>query len=313
MNTRTRSADIRARLSGHRALARAANLLLVVGIATIAVASRAELEEADRLFQRQDWDAAIAIYETHLDESISDPQEWFRYGYSLHRLGRDESALRAYGRALELGASNPRLFGTAAASAARLQKPEEAIDYLERAVDAGMPVGAIRSNEAFDALRERQDFQNLLARAEAASFPCRNHAESGQFDFWLGRWSVEAGGRQVGTNVIERQLDGCLVFEHYTTPNGYEGVSVNYFDPLIDGWRQIWIDNSGLATLYQGAFEDGEMILQGETSRKNGPPQTMRMTFSQNGDGSVRQLIETLDPESGEWRSSFDGRYVREE
>ena len=303
--------DLRLR---HRSVLLMQSIMAVcVLVPLVSVANAADLDEANRLFQEQSWEAAVEAYSGALEEGIEDPQAWFQYGYALHRLGRDEEALEVYATAESQGAQNPRLFGTGAISAARLEQYDRAVALLRQAVDAGMPYSAIVSAPELEPLQKRPDFQAVLADAEVRSFPCRAHSESRQFDFWVGKWRVEANGQRVGTNTIEGRLEGCLIFEHYTTPGGYEGLSVNFYDPLEAGWRQIWIDNRGSVSLYEGEFANDRMTFLGTTSQKDGSETPMRMTFSSNPDGSVRQLIETGPGEDGGWTTAFDGHYIREE
>ena len=42
----------------------------------------------------------------------------------------------------------------------------------------------------------------------ALAEPCSG-AEYRQFDFWLGEWEVESGGKRAGTNRITRVQGGC--------------------------------------------------------------------------------------------------------
>lgn len=130
-----------------------------------------------------------------------------------------------------------------------------------------------------------------------------------QFDFWLGDWEVVTGdGKVAGTNRIERAQGGCVVHEHYRTPRGYEGQSLNAYDAARDTWHQTWVDNTGTLLLLEGGVVDGNMVLSGETTRRDGSIARHRITWTPNEDGTVRQFWETTDA-TGTWKVAFDGLY----
>ena len=55
------------------------------------------------------------------------------------------------------------------------------------------------------------------------------------------------------------------------------------------------------------------MVMEGSIHYyKAGKRQPFRGTWTPNADGSVRQLFEQQDPETGEWAVWFDGLYLRE-
>lgn len=142
--------------------------------------------------------------------------------------------------------------------------------------------------------------------------PCADNANARQFDFWVGQWKVMANGKTAGHNVISERHNGCLIHESYTTPSGYSGESVNFFDPSTQSWRQIWIDNTGNVIWYEGELVDGEMRFLGDLHAPNGKTQKSRMTFTPNEDGSVRQLMEQSS-DGADWKTVFDGLYVQGE
>jgi hypothetical protein len=61
------------------------------------------------------------------------------------------------------------------------------------------------------------------AAGQASTPSCAADSAFHRLDFWLGRWVVKSGGVQVGTNHIERILDGCAVTEHWTSGDGSRG------------------------------------------------------------------------------------------
>lgn len=133
-----------------------------------------------------------------------------------------------------------------------------------------------------------------------------------QFDFWIGSWDVvNAEGKFVGTNRIER-IGDCFLQETWAAAaGGYTGRSLNSmgFDRK---WHQTWTDTSGLRLELTGGLVDGKMVMEGETpSRdpKQPTPTRNRISWSPEVDGSVRQMWQTSSDEGKTWATSFDGRY----
>lgn len=140
--------------------------------------------------------------------------------------------------------------------------------------------------------------------------PCDTPAHRA-FDFWLGTWEVRTpDGKLAGVNRIEREYGGCVIHERYTTERGYSGESLNTFDASRNVWHQTWVDSSGTLLLLEGGLRGEAMVLEGQTTGKEGRRVQHRITWSANADGSVRQFWESLDA-SGKWTTTFDGRYTR--
>jgi hypothetical protein len=135
--------------------------------------------------------------------------------------------------------------------------------------------------------------------------PCTSDAHR-DFDFWIGEWEVTTPARKEwkAHNSITVGNGGCSLHEHYTTPGGYEGSSVNFYDAANDKWHQTWIDNQGGALYLDGGLEDKAMVLRDATSR---------ITWTVEPDGRVRQLWESTADEGKTWSVAFDGYYRKVE
>ena len=161
----------------------------------------------------------------------------------------------------------------------------------------------------------------LLATAQAAPSqtednklapkPC-SAPEHRQFDFWLGEWTVEAKGKQAGSNKITAILGGCVLFEEWqSAASGYAGKSFNRYDPASGQWRQLWVDSGGGALDLAGGYQDGKMILQGEQTSKDGAKLQNRITWYNNTDKTVRQHWQQSSDGGKTWKTVFDGLYTR--
>ena len=144
---------------------------------------------------------------------------------------------------------------------------------------------------------------------------CETEPHFSDFDFWLGEWNVYTNDEKrdfQGTNSITSHHRNCLIMENWTSAQGGTGRSMNYFDPVVDQWRQLWVAGGYSIDYTGGLDETGAMALNGKINYyKTGKSQDFRGTWTANEDGSVRQLFEQRDPESGKWTVWFDGLYIK--
>ncbi|MEP7345566.1 MAG: hypothetical protein ABI877_09870 [Gemmatimonadaceae bacterium] len=150
------------------------------------------------------------------------------------------------------------------------------------------------------------------ARAQVpnGSPPCST-AEYRQFDFWVGNWSVlTPGGQEAGTNNITREINGCVLHEHWEGSKGGAGESFNIYDASRKVWHQTWVDGSGLLALLEGGLEGTNMVLSGKARGPKGEPVTARITWTPLPDGRVRQHWEQ-SADGSTWTTLFDGYYSK--
>lgn len=236
-----------------------------------AAAQAATLEEAARLFDAGRWSEAAAAYE--------------------------EIASREPGNALSL----VRLARSRAANG----ETDAALAALEAWFASGSGVyQSAMSLPEFAALRGDPRF---LAIVEPRK-PC-NTPEFRQFDFWLGDWDVESAASPgtVSRNRITAINDGCTLREEYTTPAGYAGTSLNFYDAARKVWHQTWIDNQGGALYLEGVPEGESMVLRSPGAAG----QVQRIRWTPLDDGRVRQHWEQTTDGGGTWVTVFDGYYRR--
>ena len=153
----------------------------------------------------------------------------------------------------------------------------------------------------------------LIPAAASAQQPC-SAEEHRHFDFWEGRWMVRAAtGVLAGHNTLSLVLGECVLQEHYTTPSGYEGQSLNMFDQTRGVWHQTWMDNQGTLLRLEGGYESGRMVMQGETVDTTGVVTLNRITWSRVDDrrDRVRHLWELSTDGGTVWSTFFDGTYIR--
>jgi len=140
--------------------------------------------------------------------------------------------------------------------------------------------------------------------------PC-DDAQHRQFDFWVGRWSVSPTGKDtvVAESLIEKLYAGCGVRENWMPRNGQDGGSLNAYVPAERAWRQTWVDSSGSRADFTGAWNGSAMVLSGSWPEADGRTRVVRMTYTPNADGSVRQFGEASHDGGETWAPDFDFTY----
>ena len=126
-----------------------------------------------------------------------------------------------------------------------------------------------------------------------------------QLDFWVGRWDVYPTGKDtmVAHSLIE-PVYGCGIRENWMPLNKPGGGSLSIYVPDEKRWEQFWIDSSGTRAFFTGGWNGSAMVI---TGKWGGP--LVRMSYSKNGDGSVRQLGEQSTDDGKTWSPSFDFTY----
>ena len=155
--------------------------------------------------------------------------------------------------------------------------------------------------------------QTSTPSTQKAPPPCTsdNHRA---FDFWVGTWDVTPAGQDQpsAVNRISREHGGCVLREDYST-SGYTGMSMSFYDAARDTWHQTWMGADGGALFIEGGLNDrGEMVLSNRNTPyfKEGMP-INRITWTPNGDGSVRQHWQASKDGGETWSTVFDGLYVK--
>lgn len=142
--------------------------------------------------------------------------------------------------------------------------------------------------------------------------PC-SAPEHDQFDFWVGEWDVYANGttQLVARSRIEKLYGNCAVRENWMPISGNGGGSLNGYDPATRQWHQRWIGSQAGFADFTGGFANGRMVLTGRWANVIGPGQDalIRMTYTKNADGSVRQHGEQSVDFGQSWTNSFDFVY----
>lgn len=135
-----------------------------------------------------------------------------------------------------------------------------------------------------------------------------------QFDFWVGHWDVYPTGQDklVAHSLIERLYGGCAIRENWmpVQGGGGGGGSLNNY-VAGEGWRQTWLDSTGARVEFRGGWDGKAMVLTGLWAGVLGPAKDalVRMTYTKDAQGWVRQFGETSTDGGKTWAVSFDLTY----
>ncbi len=267
-------------------------------------------EQARGYFQQQQWNDAAEAYQYLATANPENGGYWYRLGASRHQLGSYREALSAYAEAEKLGIAPAATAYNMACAHALLGETDKALAKLEAAVDNGFQQLATLSTDTdLDAIRADDRFAGLLARVEAAAYPCRADPNHHKLDFWIGKWDVFVNGSLAGRNDIESVAAGCALTESWTNTSGIPGVSLNYYDATIGKYKQIWVASGSHTEFIETEADEGKLILVATQTDAAGNQTLTRLSFTRQGD-NVRQLFETSTDGGENWTAGFDGLYV---
>jgi tetratricopeptide (TPR) repeat protein len=271
------------------------------------------LDEATAFFQAQDWKNAALAFESVTAQDPKNGQAWFQLGNAHHRQKQHEQAIKAFMQADELQFAQGRSRYNIACGYAIESNQDEALEWLTKAVEVGFnQVQMLETDSDLASLRNDTRFKAVLDVADRNARPCEFSDKHREFDFWIGEWDVfNPQGQKVGTNVVQKFINGCVIYENWTGAGGGFGKSLNYYDPAAGKWRQNWVGASGWIVSYEGEVKDGVMHYLGESILINGSKQLARGTYTPSPDGSVRQLLEQSQDGGATWFVTFDGTYVK--
>ncbi len=138
--------------------------------------------------------------------------------------------------------------------------------------------------------------------------PCDSEQHR-QFDFWVGDWEVsQPDGKVVGSNRIEKILDGCVIKENWVG-GSMRGESYNI--STASGWHQTWVDTTGRLLTLDGELQNGKMVLAGQTQGQDGKPIQHEIAWTPMEDGRVKQHWRTSRDAGKTWSDAFVGLYAR--
>ena len=139
-------------------------------------------------------------------------------------------------------------------------------------------------------------------------------ADYHQLDFWIGDWNTfetdTSGGPSIARARIEPIAQGCAIHELYEQTDGLIGDSILSYDPMRKQWQQTWVTNRGSLMVLWGTFEDGALVLEGETHLRDGTSVMQRITWKAQDKGVRESAV--LSKDGGKtWTPAFDVLFLK--
>lgn len=292
-------------------------LLFLMLIDPVAVAQNQPLppspaaQSANALWQAQKWEEAAKAYESLTRSEPNNGQAWFRLGSSLMSLQNFNAAAAPLAKAAEI-LQGPQAYYALGAAYARTGNKAKSFESLRRAAETGFAqFQRMRTDPHLAGLRDDAQFGSLMEAVEKNARPCQFSPQAKQLDFWVGHWDVQVSGQSVGTNVIERQEEGCLIMENWSGRGGSSGRSMNFFNPATNKWRQTYIGNNEAIWEMSGEYKDGVMSYEGEMFAPRGAPVMVRVKFYNLSPDRVRHTQDNSTDGGKTWTNVWDATYVR--
>jgi tetratricopeptide (TPR) repeat protein len=271
-------------------------------------------EQAEALFQAEDWAEAAAAFGALVAADPNDGGSWFKLGFALYKSGEIAESAQAWQRALELGFFPMISAYNVAAAKALLGDPEGAFALLDKAIAAGFNDPEIlRTDPDFLALRGDPRFAALIEQAEHNARPCMYDAKYRAFDFWIGEWVVrdEKGGK-VASDRVKQAESGCAIVGLWTDQFGHTGTSLTWFDPRTQKWRQTRVSATGTFIDSSGNLDRrGAMVMDGDLVTTSGHTGKVKTSWEPRADGTVRLLVQQSDDGGKTWITAVDATYER--
>jgi hypothetical protein len=152
----------------------------------------------------------------------------------------------------------------------------------------------------------------VFAATEAGS--CVTNAESRQFDYFVGDWSVSAPGSSgKATSKVSLSLDKCLVIESWDGGRGHTGQNTFAYSPEDKSWYGMFADNQGRVHVFAGGkVSDGTAEFQGSSRGSDGGTALNRVRVIRVSANKVEEIWEKSTDNGANWKAVFRGEYVRE-
>jgi tetratricopeptide (TPR) repeat protein len=232
-----------------------------------------EAAKANEAYQAKDWVKAALLYQQVVLHQPNNGRAWYRLASSSHALDKQDEAIAAYQKSMEVG-SPPGIaeYGIALAYAAK-HDTENTFQYLQRAV-----------NRRFDFWIGEWD----VVTAEGA-----NSAGTSKIELILGDCVIQENWTSAG-NI------------------GYQGKSFNIYNADLNRWEQFWSDNVGGMIHFYGGLSEGVMhFWTDEIPQKDGTRLKRHLQFIPSGKDKLRQFSQSSTDGSKTWKVEYDFIYTR--
>jgi tetratricopeptide (TPR) repeat protein len=284
-----------------------------------AAAPDAAVTAADKAYIAQEWAPAESQYSALVSRQPENARFWYRLGVSARANKHYDAALEAMMKAKALGNGKGLPVQLAdyeiATAYAGMRNNSLALEFLKSSAIAGfMQPARLDSDTEWNFLRANDQFIALAKQVHHNAAPC-NDSEFKQFDFWLGDWDVAsaADGVHQGASHISKEMNGCVVWENWTSAGGpYFGKSYNTWNLNLNRWEQYWVDSSGGVMFFHGSLKDNVMdYWTDDVSQTTGGSLLRHLQFFNLGPDKVRQFSQGSSDGGKTWQTEYDFIYTR--
>ena len=177
----------------------------------------------------------------------------------------------------------------------------------------------------------------LLPSTSRSQTPVKDSPCSGkehrQFDFWIGKWSIQARSRPPGEkswNVgkswimtrVYPDLSGCAIIEEsidrVENDTVVVGKSLTSYNSILGKYQQMWVDNKGNVWEYTGSMEGEDMVLYLEHTTAGGEQLVpfkkstqIRMVFKEISKSGFTWSYEYSTDGGKDWNGTNEAIYKR--
>jgi hypothetical protein len=225
----------------------------------------------------------------------------FRVGVTLVEWVDTRKAKRICGR--ESGSACPGPSRVSAITGARrAASTDDAIRELRRAAAAGLfvPPSALKTDAHLGSLSGTAGWGRRARCVRRRGAPVRARSALSRIRLLAWRLGRSAHGQpptgQPSRNTITSDEDGCVLTEHWESPSGSKGRSIQHLRPVIRclGGKRGWINRRRASMTTRDRSRTGTWCSVGDTPAPNGQLGRVptRLTFFRIGKDTVRQFSE---------------------
>ena len=291
-------------------------IFLLIGIITHTVIAQnpsPQMVAANKLVKEKKWKLAEKAFHKIVEIEPKNARAWFMLGISKHSQKDWNGAIEAFKKNVEI-AKTPFGMYNVAAGYSQLNKKDLAFEWLEKALKSGAAYGSnISSDNDFKNIKDDSRFEKMLEIVDKTINPCMYSAKARQFDFWIGDWDVLVNGRKVGENLVEREVNGCILVENWKNTGGGTGKSINVYNAVAKKWKQFYVGSQGAVLEFEGEYKDKVLHMKGETVDLKGAKTMHILEFHNLEDKTVRQLWKQSTDGGETWNAVWDSIYKRKE
>jgi tetratricopeptide (TPR) repeat protein len=269
-----------------------------------------QMVAANKLVQEKKWNEAEKALSIIVKSEPKNGRAWFMLGLSRHSQENFNGAIEAFKKTVEI-AKSPFGMYNAAAGYSRLDKKDEAFEWLEKSLNNGAAFSANLADNDFDNIREDTRFAEMEKIIHQKKNPCLYSKEARQFDFWIGDWDVFVQGQKVGENLVEVEVGGCTLVENWKNNQGGTGKSLNSYNAGKKKWQQYYVGSQGGVLEFEGELKGNVMSFTAETINPNGSKTMHIFEFHDLPDKTVRQSWQQSTDDGKTWNMVWDSIYKK--